>query len=238
MCRNATRPGVEAPPRRVGCSLIRDPLRIQRSEERPARLVAGSGIYAGVMSENLRIYTKAIYGLDHVVRLVGDEAWDNQSPCPEWTARDVIGHVIGIQRWLEATARGITPPRHDLFDNPGTTAGDDPGGAWAAVRDDVLEALDGQGALQVSVEAFRGPETLDSQVGWNVVDTVGHTWDLARAAGVDDRLDPDVVHHALGEAAPMIEKLRRPKMFGESVTTSNNADEQEQLLAMYGRSID
>ena len=193
-------------------------------------------IYAGAMSDNLRIYTKAIYGMDHVVRLVDDAAWDNQSPCPEWTARDVLGHVIGIQRWLEATARQVTPPKLDLFDNPGSTAGDDPAAAWASVRDGVLEALDHPDVLNITIDAFRGPEPLDAQLGWNVVDTVGHTWDLARAADVDDRLDPGVVHRALIEAAPMIENLRRPKMFGEAQKAPNTDDEQTRLLALLGRS--
>jgi hypothetical protein len=69
-----------------------------------------------------------------------------------------------------------------------------------------------------------------------VVDTVGHTWDLTTAAGVDDRLDSGVVRHTLVEAAPMIEKLRRPKMFGDPVAIGDAAGEQEQLLAMFGRS--
>src|SRR4051812_10584632 len=51
-------------------------------------------LYGGAVSENLRWYTKALYGMDHVVRLGAPDAWNNDSPCEGWTARHAIGHVI------------------------------------------------------------------------------------------------------------------------------------------------
>ena len=75
------------------------------------------------MSANLRIYTQALYGFDHVVRLTPGAAWERPSPCGGWTGRDVIGHVIAVQRWIESLARQ-TEPTLNPYEDPGRNAGD------------------------------------------------------------------------------------------------------------------
>ena len=83
------------------------------------------------MSDNLRWYTKALYGFDHVVRLAPVGGWDRPSPCEGWTARHVVGHVLAIQRYIEDAIQGRPPSMNPMVD-PQLHAGDDPSGAWAA----------------------------------------------------------------------------------------------------------
>ena len=54
------------------------------------------------MSENLRLYHGAVYGLDGVARRMSAEDWDKPSKCDEWTCREVIGHVTWLTRRLAA----------------------------------------------------------------------------------------------------------------------------------------
>lgn len=187
------------------------------------------------MSHNLRVYTKALYWFDHTLRIVPDDAWSNPTPCPEWDVRDVVGHVIAVQRYIESLATGGAPPL-DPYDAPGRHAGDDPVAAWAAVSDDLLAALDRPGVIGGVVRTFRGDEPLDRQLGWNVVDTLGHAWDIARGAGVDDRLEPSLVAHAAATAAPVIDAMRQPPFFAASEPAADGADAQERFLALLGRS--
>jgi uncharacterized protein (TIGR03083 family) len=98
------------------------------------------------MSEALRTYTRALYGFDHVVRLVPPCGWEAPSPCKGWTARDVVGHVIGVQRYVETLARG-TQATINPWEDPGAIAGDDPVAAWSRLLDDVLQALDHPGVV-------------------------------------------------------------------------------------------
>ena len=30
------------------------------------------------------------------IEWVPDDAWSNQSPCEQWTARDLVGHVVEV----------------------------------------------------------------------------------------------------------------------------------------------
>jgi uncharacterized protein (TIGR03083 family) len=57
------------------------------------------------VSENLRNYTKALFGFDHVARTVTPDGWDAASPCEGWTARHVAGHVISVTSLVRAAAR-------------------------------------------------------------------------------------------------------------------------------------
>jgi uncharacterized protein (TIGR03086 family) len=186
------------------------------------------------MSENLRIWTKAIYGFDHVARMATPADWDRPSPCEGWTARHVIGHVLAVQRYMESLVRG-TPVTMNPMVDPDRNTGDDPYAAWAAARDGLIEALDQPGALHRVVQNWSGPTAVDDMIGFNVADTTVHSWDLARALGVDDRLDPACVARALANAEPVAERLRAGGMFGASVDVPSEADAQTRLLALTGR---
>ncbi len=65
---------------------------------------------------------------------------------------------------------------------------------------------------------------------------VGHTWDLARATGQDERLDPEGVSTALTFLVPIDEAIRRPGGFAAKIDPPAGADEQTRLLNFCGRS--
>lgn len=186
------------------------------------------------MSENLRWYTKALYGFDHVVRLAPADGWDRTSPCPGWTARSVAGHVLAIQRYFEAAIAGREPTMNPMVD-PHEHAGNDPAAAWARARDAILAAVDQPGVLERVVRSFSGEKPVDELIGFNVVDTTIHSWDLASALGVDDRLDPGLVARASELIAPRAEQMRTPMVFGPRVALGPDADAQAALLALTGR---
>ncbi len=186
------------------------------------------------MSENLRIWTKALYGFDHVARLAGPDDWDRPSPCEGWTARHVVGHVLAIQRYFESLVNGTEVTMNPMTD-PDRNAGDDPYAAWAAARDGVLAAVDQPGALHRVVQSWNGPTAVDDMIGFNVADTTIHSWDLARALGGDHRLDPACVARALANVEPVAERLRAGGMFADPVEIGDGADAQARLLALTGR---
>jgi len=187
------------------------------------------------MSENLRWYTKSLYGMDHVVRLAPPGRWNALAPsCPGWTGRHILGHVNAIQRYIESLVDGREPPMNPMVD-PDRHAGDDPAATWAATRDAVLAALDQPGVLHRVVHTFRGDESIDEVIGQNIVDTTIHAWDLARALGVDDRLDPSLVAAIDTRLRPHADAMRGPMRYGPAVSVPAEADAQTRLLALTGR---
>ena len=68
-------------------------------------------------------------------------------------------------------------------------------------------------------------------------DVVIHQWDLARATGLDEHLDPDDVHAIFEAMEPMDEMMRANGVFGPKVEPPPGADEQTRLLAFMGRRV-
>jgi hypothetical protein len=64
---------------------------------------------------------------------------------------------------------------------------------------------------------------------------VVHTWDLARATGLDETLDADVVHEMLVGMEPLDEMLRASGHYGARVAVAGDADDQTKLIAFTGR---
>jgi uncharacterized protein (TIGR03086 family) len=62
-----------------------------------------------------------------------------------------------------------------------------------------------------------------------------HTWDLARATGQDERLDPAECEALLTGMEPMDDVLRQSGQYGPKVEVPADADVQTRLLAFIGR---
>ena len=184
------------------------------------------------MSENLRNYTTIMFGFEHVLRLVPEDAWTNTSPCDEWNARQVAGHAMGVVN--NVAARAGVGRVLDVFKNLDGIAGDDPLASFLPIRDRYLDATDRPGALQKRFTSSVGEVTLDEYLGKMCADTLIHTWDLARAARVDDRLDPSSVSRQLAEWLDGDGPVRAAGRYGDAVDTELTT-EQDRLIAFTGR---
>ena len=69
-------------------------------------------------------------------------------------------------------------------------------------------------------------------------DVLVHTWDLARAVGADDRLDPQWCEHFYAALPSDASMLSASGMFGAPVALGDRADVQSKLLARLGRNPD
>jgi hypothetical protein len=67
------------------------------------------------------------------------------------------------------------------------------------------------------------------------VDTLIHAWDLARATGHDERLDPGAVSKTMEILAPLDDAIRSPSGFAAKITPAAGADEPTKLLNFCGR---
>jgi uncharacterized protein (TIGR03086 family) len=187
------------------------------------------------VSKNLRHYIATIYGLEHVIRLVPDDAWDRPSPCDGWTVRDVAGHAMGVVSNVAARC-GMGETLDVFADNPGTIAGAHPLVSWYSIRHRVLEALDQPGALQTEISSSLGTMTLDNFIANMAADGLIHTWDIARGAGVDERLDPALVAVVYEIITARDEAVNRaPRRYSAAVAVDARADAQSRMLAFAGR---
>jgi uncharacterized protein (TIGR03086 family) len=76
------------------------------------------------------------------------------------------------------------------------------------------------------------PEAVDR---FYTPDVFMHTWDLARATGQDESLDPGKCAELLEGMLPIDDLLRRSGQYGPRVDVPESADVQTRLLAFIGR---
>lgn len=162
-------------------------------------------------------------------RVAGASDWDAPAPVPGWQARDVVGHLVG---WFPDFLKSAT----GLVLDHGPSPREDPVAAWQVHADAVQRLLDGPQAAT----PFRHPMVgemplLDAVDRFYTSDVFMHTWDLARATGQDERLDPQTCADLLAGMVPIEELLRSSGQYGPRVPVPGDADVQTRLLGFIGR---
>jgi uncharacterized protein (TIGR03086 family) len=160
------------------------------------------------------------------------------TPCRGYDVAGLVGHIVEAGRRAAAVGRGQAPPPGDdsphveLSDAPGQLrhAAEDAGQGW----DDAFRL-----ASKFTMpwgEQYTGATLVDMYLAELAV----HAWDLARATGQIDELDPSVAVAALDGARAMIKPEYRDLLepgspFGQEVPPPPGADDWERLAAFTGR---
>jgi len=163
-------------------------------------------------------------------RVRGTRSWDAPSPVAGWTARDVVRHLV---EWLPSFLAGgssVRLPAVPSVDN-------DPIGAWQAHADAVQALLDDPATAELTLSNQHiGQLPVDRAIDqFYTSDVFMHTWDLARATGQDDRLDPEFCVVLLAGMQPLEDIMRSSGQYGPRVPVTDDADAQTKLLAFIGR---
>lgn len=182
------------------------------------------------MTDLAVLFTRAVEQFGPRVTAVGDR-WSDPTPDADWDVRTLVNHVIAEDLWAPPLLGGMTIAEvGDRFD--GDQLGDDPEAAWASAAAASVAAV---GALERTVHVSFGDISGREYVSQLTCDHLIHGWDLARAMGLDEALDPELVAFAYDFLSPQIEGWRSAGVFGPPVDVPAGASRQDQLLALTGR---
>ncbi len=167
-------------------------------------------------------------GFDAAVRTVSPDQWGTQSPCEQWTARDVVAHVVEGHRGVIAGVRGGKSEPLGVDE--------DPKQAWEDASGAIGEITGDPEALAKEMDGPTGKMPAGQIIGQFVtMDVLVHTWDLARTVGADEHLDEDSVRRAYETLKPLDAMIRQPKVFGPKLEPPKGADVQAEFLYFLGR---
>ena len=188
------------------------------------------------MADVPELYRRAMDQFGELLRGVRDDQWNDPTPCTEWNVRDLANHVIGENRWMPHMMEGKTVAEAgDAFE--GDLLGDDASGEWDRAAKEALVAVQEPGALERTVHLSFGDFSGRYYIGQVLSDHVIHAWDLARALGASEALDPELVQFAYDELVPQFDAWRSAGAFGPKVEVAEDADLQTKLLAESGRAV-
>ena len=180
------------------------------------------------------LFARSVEEFDARMQQVKNDQWTDPTPCTDWNVRDLVNHIVNEARWVKPLLNGKTIAEvGDSLD--GDLLGDAPNEAWTAARDEELTSVRGLDSLEQEVHVSWGEIPAGEYLMQVLMDHAIHAWDLARAIGADEKLDPELVDFCLGAAKPMEEMLRGAGVYGDKVEVPAGAGPQAELLGLVGR---
>ena len=165
---------------------------------------------------------------------VRDERWKAPTPCAEWSVHDLVQHVVAEHLWAPHLLRGERiGDVGDRYDHD--VLGDDAAASWDAAIDASLAAWL-QASDDQTVHLSLGDTPVSEYANQMLMDLTVHAWDLATGAGLDDRLDPEVVAYVWDYASEVVPKWQGTGIFARPVTV-DTGDRQDELIGLTGRHL-
>jgi uncharacterized protein (TIGR03086 family) len=125
------------------------------------------------------------------LRAVRAEQWSAPTPCTEWNVRQLTTHMFqGNRGYLRLLNGGDAAEFLRLREVEAWT---DPVEAYVRSVQELAEAFGRADALTRVLDYPLGPVTGRQALAVRTTDTVVHTWDLARAVGLDETLEAGLV---------------------------------------------
>lgn len=169
---------------------------------------------------------------DHMHRVVGGVSADqlgNSTPCTEWDVRALLDHAYGVVSGIGAATAGSESSAVELDES-------DLAGQFRAIADRALEAWRRDGAFDDEMDAGAGPMPGMQYAAINTIDTLTHSWDLARATGQDAELPEELATHTLAICQHVITPAARQFAgFDPAIDVPVAASATDQLVAFLGR---
>ena len=183
----------------------------------------------------LRIHQTAAVEVDYRIRQILPEYWDASTPCDEWDVYDLVAHCVVENMRASLILEGAS--FEDVMSVVPEVVVEDPEMAWEVSWRNVVAAFaqtDLEGHVELGAQTIPTIEFLRIRACGLAV----HSWDLAVGLGVDDRIDDEVVAAALLWARDRRDQMAQmPELFDPPKTSSSDADDQTQLLEIFGREV-
>ena len=187
------------------------------------------------MTDPLDRYRRASDGFARVLASMRADQLHRPTPCTEWDVRQLVNHMTrgNLDYVLLASggsrAEFLAQRDQDALGGPVLTA------YGKSVRE-CAAAFGVPGVLDRVLDYPLGPVTGRQALEVRTVDSVIHTWDLARALGSPDALDPELVGW-IGRELPSIyaglDGMER--FFAPPIAPVESDSDQDRLLRLFGR---
>jgi uncharacterized protein (TIGR03086 family) len=188
-----------------------------------------------MMTTDVReLYRRASEAFGAKVHGATADQWHLPTPCADWDVGALVNHVVGENRWaVPLFAGGTIAEVGDRLD--GDLLGDDPVNAWDDSATAAVAAVDDPAAMDRIVHLSFGDFPGSEYALQLFADLLVHGWDLARATGQDESVDPELVTACAGWFAEVAQPYRDAGVVGPRPPSPDGADPQTVLLAEFGR---
>lgn len=181
------------------------------------------------------LFFKAVDQAAACIRHVSEPQLGNDTPCTEWSLKDLLNHMVSELRWVEPLVSGKT-----IADVGNRFEGDlvdgDAQRAWQAAAAEVRKAVE-QADMKAIAHLSYGDRTMSEYLHEVGSDILVHTWDVAQGIRCSLQLDEAAVRTVYEKAIPHKDSFANSPQFAGPLDVPETADLQTKLLALYGRKV-
>ena len=182
----------------------------------------------------IEAYRRSLTGFVERVAQIRADQWEQPTPCPDWTVRGLVNHLVGEERWSVPLFAGATIAEvGDRYD--GDLLGADPVAAVTEAAKAAEAAVAEPVVLDRTVHLSFGDTPAEEYLRQLLADHLVHSWDLAAAIGTDPGLDADLVAECASWYADREELYRQAGAVGPRVEPAPQATRQDRLIGAFGR---
>lgn len=157
-----------------------------------------------------------------------------RTPCPDWDVAALIRHVVGADNAYAAILRGGSVQDFARVVAQ-TSITERPAADFASSSAALLEEMGRPAELDRIVHHPIGDIPVLQLLGMRVTDWTVHGWDLARAIGGDEQIDPGLAEALLKRTQARGDAIYATGYFVRGPGLPDGASPQAQLLDLLGR---
>ncbi len=173
---------------------------------------------------------RAAVGMAALLDGVSVEQLDAATPCPAWTVRALVAHVVAGNLKYTEIARGTDWSRGA----PDVELDDDPAAMYRRTVDAMLESWERPGVLERETPLPVGRGRAEAALFLHLGETLVHGWDLAMATGQTPAFDGEVVDASLTQFPGWLPPQRPPgSPFSDAQLLGDDADALDRLAGIW-----
>lgn len=187
--------------------------------------------------KRLEALKRAEEEFDRRLRAFQPDDWSKPTGCGPWTVRELVNHVMAGNHMAVMLLAGSGADGARAALERDLIGDDDPLAAWDQWSGEQMHAFRESGAMdricQHPAGELQGRQLLERRVAEYVI----HAWDVARATGGDEELDPELVEEVWVTMSARADGLAASGGYGSgpSGKVPEDAPLQQRLLDLTGR---
>ncbi|MGH8931356.1 MAG: TIGR03086 family metal-binding protein [Egibacteraceae bacterium] len=170
------------------------------------------------------------------VAAVRPEHWPLDTPCDEWTVRQLLNHMLGAMDVITSTVAGQAWPEGVNAQTLAETdrIGRDPAAAFAEIAQRALAVWHTPGVLERTCGLRGVPTPAITAAQLSLTDAVVHGWDIAQATGENADIPDELAEPLLDIDRTLIHEGLRGTVFADEVHIEVGSA-SDRLVAFLGR---
>jgi len=188
-----------------------------------------------LQTDTMAAHARALAQTGEIIAGIRPDQLQLRTPCSRFDVRELLNHLLGATWVFAKVGAGEPAARPDASTD---LIGDDPAGAYEAARSATANAFAQPGALERMWSMPFGdvPGAIAQSI--HCVELTSHAWDLAKATGQLDRLDPELGETVLVLARAIVTPQIRNDQgdpFAAEVPVDSSAPVYDRLAGFLGR---